>query len=59
MLQPNPVKRIKLSEILQHPWYLKNLPDYLRELSIRPAKLDAQVDLDIVKQLFEVSFKIY
>jgi serine/threonine protein kinase len=33
MLQPNPVKRIKLSEIKQHPWFLVNLPKYLKDLS--------------------------
>ena len=29
MLQPNPVKRISMREIKDHPWYLKNLPKYL------------------------------
>jgi 5'-AMP-activated protein kinase catalytic alpha subunit len=29
MLQPNPVKRISMREIKDHPWYLKNLPRYL------------------------------
>jgi 5'-AMP-activated protein kinase catalytic alpha subunit len=29
MLQPNPVKRITMREIKDHPWYLKNLPKYL------------------------------
>ena len=28
MLQPNPVKRISMREIKDHPWYLKNLPKY-------------------------------
>jgi serine/threonine protein kinase len=31
MLQTNPVKRIKLSEIMQHRWYLQDLPVYLQE----------------------------
>lgn len=26
MLQPNPVKRITMREIKEHPWYLKELP---------------------------------
>jgi serine/threonine protein kinase len=26
MLQPNPVKRITMNEIKDHPWFLKNLP---------------------------------
>jgi len=29
MLQPNPVKRITMKEIKEHPWYLKDLPLYL------------------------------
>jgi len=29
MLQTNPVKRIKLSEIKQHRWYNTDLPVYL------------------------------
>lgn len=37
---------------------MKNLPDYIRELSIRPTKLDSQVDLEIVKQLFEIDKRI-
>lgn len=34
MLQPNPVKRITMKEIKDHPWYSKNLPVYLEELSL-------------------------
>lgn len=33
MLQPNPVKRILMKEIKEHPWYLKNLPKYLQDLT--------------------------
>lgn len=29
MLQPNPIKRITIREIMQHPWYKKNLPLYI------------------------------
>lgn len=36
MLQPNPVKRIKLAEIQQHKWYLTALPTYLKQLSSNP-----------------------
>lgn len=34
MLQPNPVKRITMREIKEHPWYLKDLPQYLQDLSL-------------------------
>lgn len=56
MLQPNPVKRIKLSEIKQHPWYLTSLPKYLRDLSNLPMKYEFTIDVDIVNKLFEVSY---
>lgn len=58
MLQPNPVKRIKLKEIKEHPWYLQSLPRYLADLSCVPMKYEMQVDTDIVKKLFEVSWVV-
>jgi len=33
MLQPNPIRRITMREIKEHPWYLQNLPLYLQNLS--------------------------
>ena len=49
MLQPNPVKRIKLREILQHRWYVKDVPAYIKELSRNNTlKQENEVDLDIV-----------
>lgn len=56
MLQPNPVKRIKLHEIQQHSWYCENLPAYLKELQNAQGKQEQKLDLEIVKQLFKVSF---
>ncbi len=38
MLQPNPVKRMTISEIKAHPWYKKNLPLYLIDLANKPVK---------------------
>lgn len=58
MLQPNPVKRIKLREIQQHPWYRQNLPSYLRDLSCVPLKYEMTVDTEIVRMLFEVDSKL-
>ena len=55
MLQPNPVKRIKLAEIQQHKWYLTALPTYLKQLSSNPNRNEQHVDLDIVNQLYMVS----
>ena len=32
MLQINPIKRITMKEIKSHPWYLKDLPEYLSKI---------------------------
>ena len=55
MLQPNPVKRITMKEIKDHPWYLKDLPVYLQELSLMHVKKQQEVDLDIVKKIFSLN----
>lgn len=31
MLQPNPVKRINMKEVRDHPWFQRDLPPYLSE----------------------------
>ena len=60
MLQPNPVKRITMKEIKDHPWYLKNLPKYLQDLSNYHAKASHTVDLEIVDKIMKVSvFKLF
>jgi serine/threonine protein kinase len=32
LLQPLPIKRIKLGEIKEHPWFVQDLPLYLVNL---------------------------
>jgi carbon catabolite-derepressing protein kinase len=54
MLQPNPIKRIKLKEIQQHRWFVENLPAYLKELSNVSFKRENAVDVEIVHQLYKV-----
>ena len=54
MLQPNPVKRITMKEIKEHPWYLKDLPEYLGDIQYLSPKKLAEVDMDIIKKLFTV-----
>lgn len=58
MLQPNPVKRITMREIKDHPWYLKNLPKYLQDLSLQNQRPSHTVDLEIVKKIIDVSLKV-
>ena len=49
MLQPNPVRRISMAEIKQHPWYTSNLPPYLLDLSnIAYSRKQEDVDMEIV-----------
>ena len=55
MLQTSPVKRIKLSEIKQHRWYLQDLPVYLQELSNSPLKNENVIDKELVRELMSVS----
>lgn len=58
MLQPNPVKRISMKEIKQHPWYLQDLPEYLKELSMLVHhKANDDVDMEIVHKIMSVSLK--
>jgi carbon catabolite-derepressing protein kinase len=59
MLQPNPVKRITLHEIQEHPWYMKDLPDYLQYISKQQMNTkNNQVDKEIVQQLFKLNLNI-
>lgn len=45
-----------MKEIKEHPWYLKDLPHYLQELSIINSRKSVDIDYDIVKKLFTVNF---
>lgn len=56
MLQPNPVKRITMSEIKEHPWFLKDLPLYLKQTALSvQISANNKVDEDIVNKLYQVS----
>ena len=59
MLQPNPVKRITLQEIQDHPWHQQNLPDYLHFISkLQLNNKNAQIDTEIVQALFTFNLNI-
>jgi hypothetical protein len=63
-----PIKRIKLREIKEHPWFKQDLPSYLENILRRKGKLYRQasvihgnkwvdeddIDYSIVEKLFEV-----
>ena len=59
MLQTNPVKRIKLSEIKQHRWYLQDLPLYLQDMSKLTLKNENVIDRELVERLMSVSLRLY
>ena len=59
MLQTNPVKRIKLSEIKQHRWYLQDLPLYLQDMSKLTLKNENFIDKELVERLMSVSIRWY
>jgi serine/threonine protein kinase len=48
MLQPNPIKRITMAEIKEHPWFVKDMPLYLQELSGTHAKRLQIIDDEII-----------
>jgi serine/threonine protein kinase len=66
MLQPLPLKRIKISEIKDHPWFKEDIPFYLQDLMStkslqkiqRVRKHDSSIpddfDIDLLEQLYEV-----
>ena len=55
MLQTNPVKRIKLSEIKRHRWFVQDLPPYLQQISRTHIKNENEVDQDVVRHVMSVS----
>jgi|LauGreDrversion4_2_1035121.scaffolds.fasta_scaffold20766_6 hypothetical protein len=42
-----------MKEIKEHPWYLKDLPKYLQDLSLMHSKA-TEIDMEIVRKLFTV-----
>jgi len=54
MLVVDPLKRITIPEIRQHPWFIVNLPDYLAN----PPVVDAepQIDEEILGKIVDMGF---
>ena len=63
MLQPNPVKRITIKEIRDHPWYARDLPSYIRDIQrvtiAKKLSNGGEIDMDIFKKMMSVSFIPY
>jgi hypothetical protein len=47
-----------MKEIKEHPWYLKDLPQYIIDLSHAHSKQAHEVDYDIVKKLFTLNINL-
>ena len=53
MLQPNPIKRIKINEIKDHPWFLVDLPLHIINQTYTLSS-NLEVDMDIVAQILQL-----
>lgn len=61
MLQVNPVKRITIAEVMKHPWFQQDLPEYIATPQSIPAmSTDAgdapQVDSEVLARLVDLGF---
>jgi len=56
MLQRNPLKRITLPEIKNHPWYTANLPLYLQIMDNSKSEIQERVDEEILEVISKVRF---
>jgi 5'-AMP-activated protein kinase catalytic alpha subunit len=57
MLVVDPLKRITISEIRQHPWYQVNLPKYLMPQAA-PKSIMENLDEEIVQEISTVREKL-
>lgn len=54
MLTVDPLQRITLPEIHNHPWFRTNLPQYLMSFEDNDLKMSPHLDLDIVQRVSDV-----
>jgi 5'-AMP-activated protein kinase catalytic alpha subunit len=57
MLEVDPMKRITIAEIRQHPWFQHKLPPYLRHPPELMEKQERNVDLDVIDEVSRLPFK--
>lgn len=56
MLLVDPLKRITIPEIRQHPWFTVHLPRYLAVMQADPISVGARIDEDIVREVEYLGF---
>ncbi|PSC70383.1 SNF1-related kinase catalytic subunit alpha KIN10 [Micractinium conductrix] len=56
MLLVDPLKRITIPEIRQHPWFTVHLPRYLAVMQADPVAAGTHVDEDILREVVRLGF---
>ncbi|XP_054792071.1 serine/threonine protein kinase OSK1-like [Prosopis cineraria] len=56
MLEVDPIKRITISDIRRHPWFLPHLPSYLAVAPPDTAELANKIDDEILEQVVSLGF---
>lgn len=56
MLLVDPLKRITIPEIRQHPWFTMHLPRYLAVMQADPISVGARIDDEIVREVAFLGF---
>lgn len=57
MLVVNPLKRISVPDIRQHPWFVHDLPAYLKLSAVEQTSVRLVIDQEIVDQLVKLNFQ--
>lgn len=58
MMRPNPLERMTIAEIKNHPWYSYNLPLYLQIMDNSKSEMQKDVNINIFNILRKVSFML-
>ncbi|XP_022872085.1 SNF1-related protein kinase catalytic subunit alpha KIN10-like isoform X2 [Olea europaea var. sylvestris] len=58
ILVVDPMKRISIPEIRQHPWFRENLPLYIASPSTDALSKTEKVDMDVLKEMIKLGFVI-
>jgi len=57
MMQANPLQRITISEIKNHPWFTNHLPFYLQIMDNSKSEIEADVNRSVFAQICDVFFR--
>ena len=54
LMHPNPLERLTIAEIKNHPWYLIKLPFYLQVMDVAKPDIEDKIDEEIFAMVCEV-----